>query len=186
MTAMWSDAAPSHEPRARGLDFGGILAINVAEPFAAVHMDTKNYADSVAQGLAPQDSVRATTVGDITLSGTRTIDRVSVVAGDRVLVKKQSTASANGVCVAATGAELHRRFAKPMPGSSLQLDHPPPGPRKNGAASPQTGRSVQSDGALAASASSVHHRRLRFFRIARRAAMPTDFLTVVDAASASK
>jgi hypothetical protein len=41
----------------------------------------------------------ATTDANITLSGTQTIDGVSLVAGDRVLVKNQSTTHQNGVYV---------------------------------------------------------------------------------------
>lgn len=48
--------------------------------------------------------VAAATTANITLSGAQTIDGVSVVAGDRVLVKDQSTGSQNGIYVAASGA----------------------------------------------------------------------------------
>lgn len=48
--------------------------------------------------------VKAATTANITLSGAQTIDGVSVVAGDRVLVKNQTTASQNGIYVAAVGA----------------------------------------------------------------------------------
>lgn len=51
-----------------------------------------------------KDSVRAATTANITLSGAQTIDGVSVVAGDRVLVKDQSTGADNGIYVAASGA----------------------------------------------------------------------------------
>lgn len=47
---------------------------------------------------------RVATTANITLSGEQTIDGVSVVAGDRVLVKNQSTAAENGVYTASTGA----------------------------------------------------------------------------------
>lgn len=47
---------------------------------------------------------RAATTANITLSGAQTIDGVSVVAGDRVLVKDQSTASENGVYTASGSA----------------------------------------------------------------------------------
>lgn len=47
--------------------------------------------------------VRAATTANITLSGAQTIDGVSVVAGDRVLVKSQSTGSQNGIYTAAAG-----------------------------------------------------------------------------------
>jgi hypothetical protein len=48
--------------------------------------------------------VRAVAVSNITLSGEQTIDGVAVVAGNRVLAAGQSTASQNGVYVAASGA----------------------------------------------------------------------------------
>ena len=59
---------------------------------------------SIQAGLDPKASVRAATTANITLSGAQTIDGVSVIAGDRVLVKDQSTGSENGIWVAASGA----------------------------------------------------------------------------------
>lgn len=61
-------------------------------------------AEAAASGMKWRPSVRAATTANITLSGAQTIDGVSVIAGDRVLVKDQSTASQNGVYVAASGA----------------------------------------------------------------------------------
>ncbi|MDG0815091.1 tail fiber domain-containing protein [Bdellovibrio svalbardensis] len=52
----------------------------------------------------PIYQVRVATTANITLSGTQTIDGVSVIAGDRVLVKNQTTDSQNGVYVVAAGA----------------------------------------------------------------------------------
>lgn len=49
-------------------------------------------------------AVKAATTANITLSGAQTIDGVSVVAGDRVLVKNQTTASANGIYTASATA----------------------------------------------------------------------------------
>lgn len=48
--------------------------------------------------------VRAATTANITLSGTQTIDWISLVANDLVLVKNQSTWSQNGVYVVDAGA----------------------------------------------------------------------------------
>jgi hypothetical protein len=62
--------------------------------------NARNYADSVAQGLNVKTSVVVATTGNITLSGAQTIDGVSVVAGNRVLVKSQTTAANNGIYVA--------------------------------------------------------------------------------------
>ena len=65
---------------------------------------TKGYVDGLVQGIDAKASVVAATTANITLSGAQTIDGVSVVAGNRVLVKDQSTSSANGIYVAAVGA----------------------------------------------------------------------------------
>lgn len=54
-------------------------------------------------GAAFKRSVRVATTANITLSGTQTIDGIAVVAGDRVLVKNQTTQSANGIYVVAAG-----------------------------------------------------------------------------------
>ena len=75
----------------------------LGDPSAAQDAATKNYVDSVAQGLDVKASVRVATTTNITLSGTQTIDGVGVIAGDRVLVKDQSTAADNGVYVVAAG-----------------------------------------------------------------------------------
>ncbi len=77
---------------------------NLAEPTVASDAATKNYVDSVAQGLDVKSSVVVATTANITLSGAQTIDGVAIVAGDRVLVKDQTTASANGIYVASAGA----------------------------------------------------------------------------------
>jgi len=76
----------------------------LGDPSSAQDAATKNYVDSVAQGLDPKASVRVASTGNLTLSGTQTIDGVSVVAGDRVLVKNQSTAANNGIYVVAVGS----------------------------------------------------------------------------------
>ncbi len=60
--------------------------------------------DSLAQGLDPKASVRVATTGNITLSGTQTIDGVAVVAGNRVLAKLQTGGINNGIWVVAAGA----------------------------------------------------------------------------------
>lgn len=65
---------------------------------------TKTETDTLLQGLNPKGAVRVATTANITLSGTQTIDGVAVVAGDRVLVKDQTTPSQNGIYVVAAGA----------------------------------------------------------------------------------
>jgi len=77
----------------------------LAEPTASQDAATKNYVDLAVQGLAPKASVRAASTANIaTLSGPMTLDGVALVAGDRVLVKDQTTAGQNGIYVVAAGA----------------------------------------------------------------------------------
>lgn len=77
---------------------------NLATPTVGTDAATMAYVDSIAQGLAPKDSVRAATTANITLSAPQTIDGISVIAGDRVLVKDQSTPAQNGIYLVAAGA----------------------------------------------------------------------------------
>ena len=80
------------------------LLTNLATPVSDQDAATKLYVDSVAQGLNVKDSCVAATTANITLSAPQTIDGIAVVAGDRVLVKNQTTTSANGIYVVAAGA----------------------------------------------------------------------------------
>ncbi len=75
-------------------------------PTADAHFATKGYVDGVSQGLDIKEAVKVATTGNITLSGTQTIDDIAVSADERVLVKDQSTASQNGLylCKASTWA----------------------------------------------------------------------------------
>jgi hypothetical protein len=73
---------------------------SLADPVDPQDAATKAYVDAARSGLDVKASVRAATTAEITLSGEQTIDGVSVVAGNRVLVKNQGTGSENGIYVA--------------------------------------------------------------------------------------
>ena len=81
---------------------------NLATPTVGTDAATMAYVDAAAQasaaGIDAKPSVRAATTANISLTAPQTVDTVSVVAGDRVLVKNQSTANQNGIYVVAAGA----------------------------------------------------------------------------------
>lgn len=93
---------------------GGTMSGNIAmgtnkitglgTPTADADAVTKSYVDAIAQGIDAKASVVAATTANITLSGTQTIDGVSVAANDRVLVKDQTTTSQNGIYIASASS----------------------------------------------------------------------------------
>jgi hypothetical protein len=86
------------------VSFNSVKITSLADPVSAQDAATKAYVDAARMGLDVKQSARVATTASITLSGTQTIDGVAVVAGDRVLVKNQSTASQNGIYSVAAGA----------------------------------------------------------------------------------
>lgn len=78
--------------------------VEVATPSSASHAATKAYVDNAAVGLYWKAPVRAATTANITLSGTQTIDGISLSAGQRVLVKDQTSAPENGIYTVASGS----------------------------------------------------------------------------------
>lgn len=81
---------------------------SLTDPSSAQDAATKAYVDTVAiavtAGFDVKASCRVATTANITLSGAQTIDGVSVIAGERVLVKNQSTGANNGIYLCASGS----------------------------------------------------------------------------------
>lgn len=74
--------------------------VNLPSPSASGDAASKAYVDSLVEGLAWKDSCRVATQSNLDLASPgSSIDGISMVAGDRVLVRAQTTASQNGIYV---------------------------------------------------------------------------------------
>jgi hypothetical protein len=79
--------------------------VSLADPANAQDAATKAYVDATRSGLDVKASVRAATTATLTsIASTLTVDGVSLIAGDRVLVKNQTAAQDNGIYVVAAGS----------------------------------------------------------------------------------
>lgn len=75
-------------------------ATNLPTPTASGDAAPKSYVDSLVEGLAWKDSCRVSTQSTINLASPgATIDGITMVSQDRVLVRSQTTASENGIYV---------------------------------------------------------------------------------------
>ena len=97
-----SALAPATGP----INMGGNVINNVGTPVSGTDAANKSYVDNLSAGLSWKDAVRVCSAGFNfgTMTGLLAVDGVTVAAGDRVLLKDQSTASTNGIYVAAVGA----------------------------------------------------------------------------------
>lgn len=86
------------------LDLNNRPIVNVPTPSGGQDAANKDYVDASVRGLSWKDEVRAASTGNLTLSAAQTVDGVALVAGDRVLVKDQTTQTQNGIYVVAAGA----------------------------------------------------------------------------------
>jgi hypothetical protein len=94
---------------AADLSMAGFKLTNVATPSADTDAANKGYVDSVAQGLDTKASVVAATTTNGTLATAfangEVVDGVTLATNDRILIKNQTDATANGIyTVNASGA----------------------------------------------------------------------------------
>jgi hypothetical protein len=98
-------AQPTANIAMNGQKLTGLGAPTAGSNDAARIIDVETAVQSAAAGIDSKASVRLVSTSNIaTLSGLLTVDSVTTVAGDRVLLTAQSTASQNGVYVVAAGA----------------------------------------------------------------------------------
>lgn len=88
---------------------GGFKLTNLGAPSVSTDAVTKAYVDSATSGQGAfwtTVRVEAHVYGDVDLAtgGLLTIDGITLLAGDRVLVESQTNATENGIYVAASGA----------------------------------------------------------------------------------
>lgn len=109
-TKGYVDTADALKLNLTGGTLSGALAMGtnkitgLGTPTADADAVTKSYVDAIAQGIDAKASVVAASTANLTLSGAQTIDGVSVIAGDRVLVKDQTTTANNGIYLCASGS----------------------------------------------------------------------------------
>ena len=81
-------------PSGNGLLGGGDLSTNRTFSLDFSYLD-----DRYLSGYKQREAVRVATTGNITLSGSQTIDGITLTNGDRVLVKNQTAAENNGIYI---------------------------------------------------------------------------------------
>lgn len=95
-----------------GLDLANQKVINVADPTSNTDGANKQYVDAVARGLSWKASVRAASTANVTVSSApSTLDGITLVANDRVLLKDQTTGTENGIYVFSAAASPLTRAA---------------------------------------------------------------------------
>jgi hypothetical protein len=88
------------------VNFNSQKGINLADPTAATDAANKQYVDGLIAGLSWKDVVRVASTANVVVAtgGLVSVDGVTTVAGDRVLLKAQTAPAENGIYIAAVGA----------------------------------------------------------------------------------
>ena len=154
---------------------------SVAEPTQSTDAATKSYVDAVKTGLKVKDAVRAATTANLTAtyangtagvgatltnSGTQaafTIDSIVLTAGQRVLVKNQTTAFENGIYTvttvgtASTNWVLTRAIDNDSNATVLEIEGGDFCFVQEGTTNADNGYVVTSDGAITIGTSAINY-----------------------------
>ena len=95
-------------PMTGQLSLGYNKIVQVGAPADDYDAANKGYVDSVATGLQVKTACRVSTTANLSLTGAATVDGVSVVTLDRVLVKTQTASAENGIYIANTSGAWTR------------------------------------------------------------------------------
>ena len=97
---------------ANNVSISGGAVTGLGSPSASSDAATKNYVDQAVAGLRTRTIAECATTANVNLTNGLeagdSIDGVTLVAGDRVLVKDQSTASENGLYLAVSSGAASR------------------------------------------------------------------------------
>lgn len=101
---------------ATGSYLGAYEVPNIPQAFI-----TKQYADSISSGLDPKESVYLVAVGNISPSGTVSVDGVTSSTGKRILLAGQASPVTNGIYVAGPTAWTRASDSDGDPGNEVSL-----------------------------------------------------------------
>jgi hypothetical protein len=116
VTATLSAYAPLASPTLTGTPVAPTAAAGTNTTQIATTAFVTTATQSAAAGIASKPPVQVAAIANQALSGLVTIDGYTTLAGDRVLCTGQTTASANGVYIAASGSWARSTVDGPAPG----------------------------------------------------------------------
>jgi hypothetical protein len=87
------------------LNLNNHAIVNVSDPTNPQDAATRAWVlANIASGVVSSTTVMAASTGNLTLSGTQTVDGVALAAGNTILVKDQTAQAGNGIYTIAAGA----------------------------------------------------------------------------------
>ncbi len=96
--------------------------VNLPDPSSAQDAATKAYCDAAINGLAPKDSSRVGTQSNLNIASPgATIDGITMVSGDRVLVRAQTLPAENGIYIWNGSATPMTRSADAGTSNNLEM-----------------------------------------------------------------